>query len=145
LRPLEYAIIGTLRERLSRQLEDWSPRYPATVDRCWDGLELPALEWVQRFRDEVAPRVVYGLYRATLLGPPQLFYAHVDHADVAARIALADSVLLEERGFPMLIDIADRVCRSVYGDGSLHEMAEAAYAAAGAPFRYGSERATREG
>jgi hypothetical protein len=145
LRPLEYAIIGTLRERLARQLENWSPRYPATVDLAWDGLALPPHVWVQRFRDTVAPQVVYGLYRATLLGPPQLFYAHVDHASVAARIALADSVLLEQRGFPLLIDLADRVCRSVYGGGSLDEMAEAAYAAAGAPFRYGSERATREG
>ena len=62
---------------------------------------------------------------------------------MAVRIALADSVLLEERGFPLLIDLADRVCQSVYGSGSLREMAETAYAAAGAPFRYQSERATR--
>jgi hypothetical protein len=72
-----------------------------------------------------------------------MFYAHEDHADVAVRIALADSVLLEERGFPALIDLADRVCHSVYGGGSLQEMAAAAYAAAGAPFRYQSERSTR--
>jgi hypothetical protein len=86
---------------------------------------------------------VYGLYRATLLAPPQLFYAHVDHSAVAARIALADSVLMEQRGFPLLIDMADRLCKSVYGGGSLTEMAETAYAAAGAPFRYQSERVTR--
>ena len=38
---------------------------------------------------------------------------------VAARIAVADSVLQQERGFPLLIDLADRVCRSIYGGGSL--------------------------
>jgi hypothetical protein len=31
------------------------------------------------------------------------------------RIALADSVLQEQRGFPMLIDLADATCKSVYG------------------------------
>jgi hypothetical protein len=44
----------------------------------------------------------------------------------------------------MLIDLADHVCRSVYGGGSLREMAETAYARAGAPFRFQSERHTRE-
>jgi hypothetical protein len=144
LRPLEYAIVGTLRERIAPYLEDWAPAHRPCVDAAWDGQTLPPQEWVRRFRDTVAPRVVYGLYRATLLAPPQLFYAHVEHAHVAARIALADSVLLEQRGFPLLIDLADRVCQSVYGGGSLKEMAAAAYAAAGAPFRYGSERSTRE-
>ena len=43
----------------------------------------------------------------TLLAPPQLFYAHEDHADIAALVALADSVLQEQRGFPLLIDLAD--------------------------------------
>jgi hypothetical protein len=142
--PLEYAIVGTLRDRIRDHLENWAPTQPATVDLSWDGEELTPQEWVIRFRDEVAPQVVYGVYRATALAPPQLFYAHVEQADVAARIAIADSVLMEQRGFPMLIDLADRVCQMVYGGGSLEEMAEAAYAAAGAPYRYGSERGTRE-
>lgn len=144
LRPLEYAIIGTLRDRIWEYLEEWRPVHPATVGLDWDGEELEPAEWVMRFRDEVAPQVVYGVYRATPWAPPQVFYAHVGHAHVAARIALADSVLQERRGFPLLIDLADRVCGSVYGGGTLEEMAEAAYAAAGAPFRYGSERDTRE-
>src|SRR5205823_14263396 len=111
---------------------------------AWDGQKLSPEQWVTRFRSEVAPRVVVGTYRATLLAPAQLFYAHVDHADVAARVALADSVLQEQRGFPLLIDLAHTVCGSVYGGGSLNDLATAAYAAAGAPFRYQSERATRE-
>lgn len=143
LRPLEYAVIGRLPERLAPELESWAPTHPAMVDTEWDGVALSPQGWVCRFLEEVAPKVVYGLYRATELSPPQLFYAHVDHAAVAARIAIADSRLLEQRGFPLLIDLADRVCKSVYGGGSLREMAETAYAAAGAPFRYQSERATR--
>jgi hypothetical protein len=143
LYPLEYAIVGTLQERLAGFFDEWRSSGPATVDTTWDGCTLTPEQWVQRFRDEVAPKVVVGVYRATLLSPAQLFYAHEDHADVAARIALADSVLQEERGFPLLITLADRVCGSVYGGGSLNDLATAAYAAAGVPFRYQSERATR--
>ena len=43
----------------------------------------------------------------------------------------------------MLIDLVDRACKSVYGGGSLKEMADAAYAKAGAGTRYGSERQNR--
>jgi hypothetical protein len=143
LRPLEYLIVGTLRDRIAPHLDDWRQTHPATVDTTWDGQDLTPRQWVERFRDEVAPRVVYGLYRATLLSPPQLFYAHEKHAHVAARIALADSVLHEQRGFPQLIDLADHYCRSIYGGQTLREMAQSAYAAADAPYRYQTERPTR--
>ncbi|MGL4550773.1 MAG: hypothetical protein ACRC33_06265, partial [Gemmataceae bacterium] len=144
LRPLEYAVIGTLDDYPGLDLEEWRPAHPAQEDLRWDeGDATPteAREWVRRFRDEVASEVVYGLYRATRLGPPQVFYAHRDHVHVAARVALADSVLMEERGFPMLIDMADRTCKAFFS--GLHEMADAAYADAGAPFCFRSERYTR--
>jgi len=143
LRPLEYAIVGTLRDLMEQYLDQWTCAGSATVDAAWDGVPLTPLEWIRRFRDEVLSQVVYGIYRATPLAPPQVFYAHVDHADLAVRVALADSLLLEQRGFPMLIDLADRVCSSIYGGKSLNELAQEAYAAAGAPFRYQSERPTR--
>ena len=146
LHPLEYVVVGTLGDYLHSALEQWRPTSAATEDMRWDegeGEPLTARQWLQRFRDEVAPQIVYGLYRATPLAPPQLFYAHVDYVHTAARIALADSVLMEQRGFPMLIDMADRYCHSIYGGGSLREMAEAAYARAGAPYRFQSERPTR--
>ncbi len=96
-----------------------------------------------RFRDVVAPQVLVGVYRASLFAPPQVFYAHRDHFELAARIALADSELQPNRGFPVLIDLADRACKAVYGGGSLNEIASTAYARAGAGFRYGSERQNR--
>lgn len=143
LRPLEYAIVSTLQDRLEPVLESAHFSGPVTVDATWDGRELPPEQWLRRFLNEAASKVVVGVYRATMLAPAQIFYAHVDHADVAARIALADSVLQEQRGWPLLIDVADSLCRSVYGGGSLKELAMAAYAAVGAPFRYQSERSTR--
>ncbi len=143
LRPLEYLIVGTLEERISRFVEQTQFSSRVTVDRHWDGIPLGPENWLRKFRDEIAPQVLVGVFRASGMSPPQVFYGHRDHFTIAARIAIADSVLLPDRGFPMLIDLVDRACKSVYGGGSLKEMADAAYAKAGAGVRYGSERQNR--
>src|SRR5438067_10058811 len=109
----------------------------------WEGTQQRPEAWVIRFRDEVASQVLVGVYRASALAPPQVFYAHRDHFRLAAAIAIADSALLPDRGFPVLIDLADRACKSVYGGGSLADVANAAYARAGAALRYASERTNR--
>jgi hypothetical protein len=72
-----------------------------------------------------------------------VFYAHKDHAHVAARIALADSVFHAHRGFPLLLDLADRVCAGSFPGDSLRGPLDVAYAEAGEPLRYLAERATR--
>jgi hypothetical protein len=77
------------------------------------------------------------------MAPPQLFYAHRDHAHEAALIAMADSVMQEHRGFPMLVDLADTVCRSTFGADSFTASTQLAHAQAGEPFRYLTERQTR--
>ena len=126
LRPLEYLILQTLDERISRFVEQTQFSSRVTVDADWDGIALSPNNWLRRFRDEIAPQVLVGVYRASWLSPPQVFYCHRKHFGTAARIAIADSVLLPDRGFPMLIDLVDRACKSVYGGGSLKEMADAA-------------------
>jgi hypothetical protein len=142
LRPYEFAVIETLDKRL----ENWihQKRFTANVSEevSWDGERLSATEWIPRFIHEVASRVVVGVFRATPLSPAQLFYAHVDHADIAGMIAVADSVMQEQRGFPLLADLARHVCDGVFGD-SLDGLLGTAYAAAGAPWRYGQERTGR--
>jgi hypothetical protein len=143
--PLQYLIVGTLYERINDFVEGVSFSADVTVDDRWDDTRLTPAKWVMRFRDDVASQVLVGVYRASWLAPPQVFYCHREHFPIAARIALADSVLLPDRGFPMLIDLTDRACKSVYGGGSLKEMANAAYAKAGAGVRYGSERQNRPG
>jgi hypothetical protein len=143
LRPLEYLIVGTLDERIEEFARDISFGGAPTVDARWDGRELSAAGWVTRFRDEVASQVLVGVFRASELAPPQVFYAHRGHFELAAAIAIADSCLLPDRGFPMLIDVADRACRSVYGGGSLRDVTDAAYARCGAGVRFASERTYR--
>jgi hypothetical protein len=143
LRPLEYLIIGTLKERIESVV--WNIHFGGkpTVDMRWDGELLSPENWVLKFQNEVASQVLVGVYRASAIAPPQVFYAHRDHFDMAAAIAIADSILLPDRGFPMLIDLADRACKSVYGGGSLRDMTDAAYARYGAGVRYASERTNR--
>jgi hypothetical protein len=143
LRPLEYLIVGTLGERISDFIEQAKFSKRVTADSVWDGIALSPNNWLRRFRDEIAPQVLVGVFRASGMSPPQVFYAHRELFKIAARIAIADSMLLPDRGFPMLIDLVDRACKSVYGGGSLKEMADAAYAKAGAGVQYGSERQNR--
>jgi hypothetical protein len=143
LRPSEYAIVRSLRDSIYRTVEHGHYGGRHTSETTWDGQILSPQDWVLRFRDEVASQVIVGVYRATRLAPPQIFYAHTDHAHAAAHIALADSVLQEHRGFPLLIDLADAVCRGVFGRESIEGPVATAYAEAGAPWRYLSERETR--
>jgi hypothetical protein len=132
LRPLEYAIIETLEDNLSRIAEGH-----------YRGPWLRVKTKVDQFVKEAGPKIVKGVFRATPIGPANMFYAHVDHAHEAAHIAIADSTLQEHRGFPMLITLADTVCGAVFGTESLVPQVQVAYGEAGAPFRYQTERQTR--
>jgi hypothetical protein len=143
LRPTEYAIVKRLDEGLESMVAGGHYRMKVSVDTSWDGEELTPMQWIRRFQERVAPQVVVGLYRATQMAPAQVFYAHAEHAHLAAHIAIADSALQEHRGFPLLIDLADNVCASVFGGGTLHGLLATAYADAGTPWRYLSERTTR--
>lgn len=143
LAPGQYALVWTL----DVMLRYWLHQRRFTVDAGgkvpWDEDDfLLADEWIPRFLDEIASQVMVGVYRASAAAPAHLFYAHREHAHYAAHLVLADSLLQEHRGFPLLIDVADHVCRGVFGR-SLDALTETAYAAAGAPWRYFSERQTR--
>jgi hypothetical protein len=143
LNPLEYAIVWNLRNEINTIIEPMRFTPWTTTDTTWDGVRISPDRWIRRFRDVVGPQVVVGVFRATTLAPAHVFYAHVDHAHEAAHVALADSLLQEHRGFPLLIDLADTVCRGMFGRDSLQGPVYAAYADAGAPWRYLSERASR--
>jgi hypothetical protein len=132
LNPLEFAIVQTLRPDVQHMIDAGGYRDESGVR--------PAM---QEFCEQVAPYIVVGLYRVWEGSPPYLFYAHVDHAEMAAHIAMADSVLQEHRGFPMLIDLADTVCRTTFGVDSFVPSVQMAYTDAGQPFRYLGERETR--
>lgn len=133
LNPMEFAIVQTLQPEIARLIETGGYRNESGVK--------PEME---KFRDQVAPKIVVGVFRVWEGAPPYLFYAHIDNAEMAAHIAMADSMLQEHRGFPMLIDLADTVCGTVFGLDSFITSVQMAYAEAGHPFRYLGERETRK-
>ena len=133
LKPLQYAIIDTNQGLLS-----------AIAAGHYRGEEWAGLDGrVAEFAEECGRQIVVGVYQASQFAPAQVFYAHVEHSHEAALIAMADSVLQEHRGFPMLIELADGVCGAVFGADTFAASTQLAYAAAGEPFRYLAERQTR--
>ncbi|HYP38996.1 MAG TPA: hypothetical protein VEX13_01425 [Chloroflexia bacterium] len=131
LLPLEFALVDTPLRVMRAIVEGHLPRST--------GLKSEARQFVE----EVGPQIVTGVYRASRASPAYTFYAHRDYAHEAALIAMADSVLQEHRGFPMLIDLADTICRASFGADSLTAGIQQAYIEAGVPFRYLGERDTR--
>lgn len=133
LEPLEYAIVDTNEENLRRI---------ARGHYRGEGWREVGTDVVGFVRD-CGPKIAVGMFRASRLSPCQMFYAHVDHAHEAALIAMADSVLQEHRGFPMLIDLADNFCTTTFGADTFNVSTQLAYSEAGEPFRYMAERKTR--
>ena len=132
LQPLQYAVLTNTKYIIDAYLRG-SYRGKYSVFK-------PSL---LRFRDEIASKVVVGVYKASRFSPGHIFYAHEDHVHEAALIAMADSALQEHRGFPNLIDIADRLCKSTFDPSGIAANVNAVFAAQGEPFRYLLERSTR--
>lgn len=129
LRPMEFVIFQTIQPEIRKLVEG---NYRGKV-----------LEAMEAFCEEVAPRIVVGMYRVWEAAPPYMFYAHVDYAETAAHIVMADSLLQEHRGFPMLIDLAHTVCSTMFDTDSFMSSVQMAYTDVGEPFRYFGERETR--
>jgi hypothetical protein len=126
LQPLEYAIVDTMTDRMQRI--SYAGHFNAGDHQR-----------LRRFIDDVGSKVVIGCYRASVIGPARIFYAHADHAHEAALIALADSTLHEHRGFPILLDLADALCRATFGAGDFAATLRDAYAHAGQPYAFHQE------
>jgi hypothetical protein len=126
----EYAIIEPMHLRMMKIVEEghYSAEYKAK-----------AISFV----NECGPDVLLGLFRVSEMAPPYIFYAHRQHVHIAARIAMADSIVRPERGFPMLIDVADVTCRSAFGADGFMGLIHDAYARSGGLLRYFGERDTR--
>ena len=131
LRPLEYLIIMTAQDELE---------YIVECSHARGDLRRK----MERFAREVGEQIVVGMFRVSATAPAYIFYAHADYAREAALIAMADSALQLHRGFPMLIDLADRLCAGTFDASSFIQSAQLAYANADVPFAYAGERETRK-
>ncbi len=121
LAPLEYAVIDTINDQI------------AAIEQTghYDNYQRQV---IAHFRRDVGEVVIRGVFRASGMGPPQIFYAHRDHVHGAALIALADSVLQELRSYPILLDLARMVCATTFGIDSFAPQMRVAYTDAGAPY-----------
>lgn len=127
LRAGEYAIIETMERFGERVVNRWE--YEGDNARL-----------AKSFVEECCPDIVCGVFRASERTPPRAFYAHREHVDLAVRVALADSILRPERGFPMLLDVAETACRSAFGEDGFLGLVHDAYAQAGAQLEYFTDR-----
>jgi len=130
LRAGEYAIVVNARQSMQKIVD--GGKYNPQDRRFAEG-----------FYNEVGPEIVIGVYRTSFETPPYVFYSHKDHCHEAALIAMADSLLQPHRGFPLLIDLADRICSLAFGNDIFDDAVKTAFTKAGAPFLYQGERLTR--
>ncbi|MBL7780460.1 MAG: hypothetical protein JNM22_04515 [Saprospiraceae bacterium] len=130
LEPLEFVLIDTAKQALLKIIESGNAREPMR------GMQLD-------FAEKYGDQVVVGLFRCSTMSPPYLFYAHRNQVHTAALISIADGLLQEHRGFPMLIDLADQLCYSTFHPETFFASIRQAYADAGQPFRFLGERETR--
>lgn len=130
LKPLEYLIIDTAKADMLQIIENGGAREPM---RSWQN------EFAQQYGDEI----IIGLFKASPISPAYMFFAHRDHIQTAALIAIADGLLQEHRGFPMLIDIADSICAATFNTETFYATIRNAYVQAGQAYRYLGERETR--
>ncbi len=136
LTPLQYAVLRNTRDIIEGYISNSSyerPHYKAK------GI----YQALRAFQEDVGSKVVLCVYRTSWFSPGGVFYAHEDHVHAAAQIVMADSALQEHRGFPNLIDIADRMCRGMFDSGGVAAQVHAVLARSGAPFRYFNERFSR--
>jgi hypothetical protein len=117
--PLEYAIVQDIRAYLGGVIED---------GHYGQGRFRRAKVLLDAFRDDAERKIVAGVFRVSPHAPAQVFYAHADHAAEAALVAMADAVLVETRGFPMLLDVAGTLCRELFPPDAILRPAAAVYA-----------------
>ncbi|WP_156377769.1 hypothetical protein [Sphingopyxis sp. Root1497] len=117
LMPLEYAIIEDLDGYMHRVI---------TEGHYGTGRYQRARSMLESFQADASGKLVIGAFRVSPYAQSQIFYAHADHASEAAIVAMADAVLVEARGFPMLLDLAGGICRELFPADAIFQSAAAA-------------------
>jgi hypothetical protein len=122
LAPLEFAVVHKLHSYIEDIVEQGH-------------LRGRRLERAREFVGSAGEAVVVGVFRASTHAPPYVFYAPAEPelCAQAAAIALADAVIQEHRGYPMLLDMARQFCASAFGREEFLGPIQAAYTARNEP------------
>jgi len=119
LLPLEFAVIENLDGYMSGVIDE---------GHYGTGRFQHARRKLGEFQGDANGKLVAGVFRVSPHAPSQIFYAHSDTAPEAALIAMADAILVEARGFPMLLDIAGNICREMFPPDAIFNSAAATMA-----------------
>jgi hypothetical protein len=120
LRPLEFAVVHYLQSYIQEMVEGGHLRGERRED---------ALEFVRNAGREV----IVGVFRISDTAPPYVFFAPADPdlCAQAATLAMADAALQEHVGYPLLLDLADRLAQEALGQRSVRAATQAAFHAHG--------------
>lgn len=117
LKPFEYLVIDTIKDNLEKRL-------------ALGGMRGQFLDDYKKMVAAVGDKVAIGVYKVSQYAAPQIFYSHVDHIQIAALIAMADSVFQMHSGSPMLLDLAGNICKTAFGQSDFVASIEQANAKA---------------
>lgn len=122
LAPLEFAVVHKLRTYIGEMVEAGH-------------LRGHRLQRAKEFVASAGEAVAVGVFRASSHAPPYVFYAPAEKelCAQAAAIALADAVIQEHRGYPMLLDMAKQFCTAAFSREEFLGPIQAAYAARNEP------------
>ena len=121
LRPGEFALLVTDRDRCRRIVDDGSLR---GADRAV----------AEAYVAEVAGRVTCGVCRVSRFAPPQVFWAHEDHAKSAATAVMADALHRPGTNRPLLPDLARAQAQTAFAADGLAASVTAARVRQNRPF-----------
>jgi len=96
---------------------------------------------LKNLKEEYLSKIKIGVFR---VGPkPYIFEAHEDYFDEAAALVMRDSLNQSLRGFPLLIDYADSICKHVLAADDFNQLIEHKLALKGGYFGYGFDMPER--
>ena len=116
LLPLEYAIVDDLDAYMHGVI---------TQGHYGTGRFQQARQMLEALQADASGKLVAGVFRVSPHSVSQVFYAHAEYASEAAIVAMADAVLIEARGFPMLLDLAGGICREMFPSDAIFKPAAA--------------------
>ncbi len=114
LEPFEYLVIDTLEEKLAQLVTSGNTR-------------LEIKNAYQEIARSVGSKIAVGVYKVSRFSPPHIFYCHINHIRTAALIAMSDSALQMHSGNPMLLDLAENLCKNAFGKNDFMASIDQAY------------------
>jgi hypothetical protein len=114
LHPFEYIVVETMKDKMLQMVNSGNTRLDIKHD-------------YEEFARTAGDKIAVGVYKVSKHAAPKVFYCHVEHIQTAALIAMADSALQLHSGTPMLLDLAENLCKNAFGKNDFMASIDQAY------------------